>query len=212
MSWLIATPGLKKNPKSLYTPPPAPLHRMQVDGTFDSLFLQDAAHMRKMYTYMCQQCTALEDPISNVACQFLSGRLQISFGVSGVAFFEDGIIYPYFYMTREQRRFLYSIASAIACDMQPKHRYRFCNGCIVLVDHSGKILDQRLVWRMILDCVASSPKHKECLRLLAKVVVQRVMCRVAHSKDMLAHVCSLTDEIFPLPPDEKPDDKEWEDA
>ena len=185
------------------------------DTTFDTLFLRNPAHLRKMYTYMCQQCTALEDPISNVACQFLSGRLHISFGVSGMAFFEDGIIYPYFYMTRDQRMFLYSTAGAIARDAQPSYRHRFCNGCIVLVDFGGKTLDQRLVWRMILDCVASSPKHQECLRLLAKVVVQRVMCRVAHSKDMVSFVCALTDEIFPPGPDEKRHDEhaaEWEDA
>ena len=57
-----------------------------VEGTFEEHFLDNPAHLKKMFTYMCQQCTALEDPISNVACQFLSGRLHISFGVSGMAF------------------------------------------------------------------------------------------------------------------------------
>ena len=182
-----------------------------VEETFDDLFLQNPAHLKKMFIYMCQQCTALEDPISNVACQFLSGRLHVSFGVSGVAFFEDGIIYPYFYMNRTQRRYLYQIASAIACDMQSTQRHRFCNGCIVLVDYSGRTLDQRLVWRMILDCVAGSPKHQDCLRLLAKVVIQRVLCRVAHSKDMMSFVCGITDEVFPPSSDEK-DADEWEDV
>ena len=77
--------------------------------SFEELFLENQDHLKKMFVYMCQQCTALEDPISNVACQFLSGRLHISLGVSGVAFFEDGIIYPYFYMSQTQRRFLYQL-------------------------------------------------------------------------------------------------------
>lgn len=184
----------------------------RVYESYEELFIRNPAHLKKMFIYMCQQCTALEDPISNVACQFLSGRLHISFGVSGMAFFEDGIIYPYFYMNRTQRRFLYQIAGTIACDLQCTEGYRFCNGCIVLVEYGGQTLDQRLVWRMILECVAASPKHQDCLRLLAKVVVQRVMCRVSHSKDMMAFVCALTDEIFPPSQDESADPDEWEDV
>ena len=165
-------------------------------NNMDDLFLRSPSHLKKMFTYMCQQCTALEDPISNVACQFLHGRLYISFGVSGVAFFEDGIIFPYFYLTRPQRQFLYQIASAIACDMPSPQRYRFVNGCVVLTDYSGRTFDQRLVWRMVLECVSESKKHRDCLRLLANVVIQRVMCRVPHSKDVVAFVGTLANEIF----------------
>jgi hypothetical protein len=164
----------------------------------DELFLHNPAHLRKMFTYMCSQCTAPEDPISNMACQFLHSRLHISFGVSGVTFFEDGIIYPYFYLTREQRQYLYSIAGAIARDeLCPQQRYRFCNGCLVLTDYTGKTLDQRLVWRVILECVAASSKHQTCLKMLANVVIQRILCRAQHSKDVIAHVYELAEEIFP---------------
>ena len=148
-----------------------------------------------MFTYMCSQCTAPEDPISNMACQFLHNRLHVSFGVSGIAFFEDGVIYPYFYLTREQRQYLYSIASAIDSE-HIVERYRFCNGCLVLTDYTGQTLDQRLVWRVILECVASSQKHQECLRMLANVVIQRILCRVQQSKDVVQHVYELADEIF----------------
>lgn len=162
----------------------------------DELFLRNPAHLRKMFTYMCSQCTAPEDPISNMACQFLHGKLLISFGVAGVSFFEDGVIYPYFYLTREQRQYLYSIASAIARETECAQRYRFCNGCLVLTDYSGKTLDQRIVWRMILECVASSPKHQGCLKMLANVVIQRVLCRLQHSKDVVAYVYELANEVF----------------
>ena len=162
----------------------------------DDLFLRNPAHLRKMFTYMCSQCTAPEDPISNMACQFLHSKLQVAFGVSGVSFFEDGVIYPYFYLTCEQRQYLYSIASAIARETECTQRYRFCNGCLVLTDYTGKMLDQRLVWRMILECVAASEKQKDCLRMLANVVIQRVMCRLQHSKDVIAFVYGLADEIF----------------
>ena len=164
----------------------------------DALFFQNPEHLRKMFIYMCSQCTALEDPISNVACQFLQGRLHISFGVSGIAFFEDGIIFPYFYLTRQQRQYLYSISSAITCNtpQENPHRYRFSNGCLVLTDFTGRVLDQKLVWRTILGCVASSTKHRICLRLLANVVIQRVLCRAQHSKDVIAYVYQMSDEIF----------------
>lgn len=166
--------------------------------TMEEMFLNDPEHMRKLFIYTCSQCTALEDPISNVACQFLHGRLHISFGVSGIAFFEDGIIFPYFYLTRQQRQYLYSISSAISCNTprESPQRYRFCNGCLVLTDYSGKSLDQKLVWRMILDCVATSSKHRNCLRLLSNVVIQRVLCRARHSKEITAYVYQLSDEIF----------------
>ena len=164
----------------------------------EDLFFRNPEHLRKMFVYMCSQCTALEDPISNVACLFLQGRLHVSFGVSGIAFFENGIIFPYFYLTRQQRQYLYTISSGIASN--PSHsnpqRYRFCNGCLILTDYSGKSLDQRLVWQTILGCVAASSKHKGCLRLLANVVIQRVLCRAQHSKDIIAHVYEMSDEIF----------------
>lgn len=165
----------------------------------DDMFFRNPEHLRKMFIYMCSQCTALEDPISNVACTFLQGRLHISFGVSGIAFFEDGIIFPYFYLTRPQRQYLYSISSGIACGNAPhesQHRYRFSNGCLVLTDYTGKTLDQRIVWRMILGCVATSSKHRGCLRLLANVVIQRVLCRAQHTKDVIEHVYKMSDEIF----------------
>ena len=183
----------------------------------EDLFLRNVPHLRKMFTYMCSQCTAPEDPISNMACQFLHGRLHVSFGVSGVSFFEDGVIYPYFYLTREQRQHLYLIAGAIARDPhaeephttpQPRQRYRFCNGCLVLTDYTGKTLDPRLVWRVILECVAASPRHQECLRMLANVVIQRILCRAQHSKDVVAYVYELAEEIFP----EKKSPQEEEDT
>lgn len=180
----------------------------------DKLFLQSPVHLKKMFIYMCQQCTALEDPISNVACQFLHGRLHISFGVSGIAFFEDGIIFPYFYMQRPQRQYLYQIASAIACEQPPVERFRFINGCIVLSEYSGRNLDPKMVWRMVLECVSESKKHRDCLRLLANVVIQRVMCRVPHSKDIVAYVGVLAAEMFDrvdgAAKTDTPDD-EWED-
>ena len=174
-------------------------HPRQHSDKMETLFLSNQAHIRKMFTYMCSQCTAPEDPISNMACQFLHGKLHISFGVSGIAFFEDGIIYPYFYLTREQRQYLYSIAGAIASESQadnPQQRYRFVNGCLVLTDYTGKTLDQRLVWRVLLECVATSQKHQDCLRMLANVVIQRILCRTHHSKEMIEHVFKLSDEIF----------------
>ena len=174
--------------------------RRQGPTIMDTLFLQNTEHLSKMFTYMCSQCTAPEDPISNIACQFLHCKLQIAFGISGISFFEDGVIYPYFYLTREQRQYLYSIASSIARETESPQRYRFCNGCLILTDFTGKTLDQRVVWRMILECVAASPKHQACLRMLANVVIQRVLCRLQHSKDVIGYVYELADEIFPDSP------------
>jgi len=163
----------------------------------EALFFDNQAHLSKMFTYMCSQCTAPEDPISNMACHFLHRKLFVSLGVAGMTFFEDGIIYPYFYLTREQRQFLYSIASAISRD--PKDcplSYRFCNGCMVLTDYTGRALDQKLMWRVILMCVSESKKHGECLRMLANVLVQRVLCKIQLSKDMIEYVHQLVDELF----------------
>jgi len=126
----------------------------------EDLFLNNTQHLRKMFTYMCSQCTAPDDPITNIAQKFLQNKLHVSFGVSGIAFFEDGIIYPYFYLTREQRQYLYSIASSITREKECAQRYKLCNGCIVLTDFTGKMLDQRTVWKMILQSVAESQKHK----------------------------------------------------
>jgi hypothetical protein len=76
------------------------------------------------------------------------------------------------------------------------------------------------VWKMILESVAESQKHKvcwylfidciwksnhsltnnpplqDCLRMLANVLIQRIMCRTKHSKDVMTHVHSLANEIF----------------
>ena len=63
----------------------------------------------------------------------------------------DGEKREVIYLTREQRLFLYSIAGAIARDQHATvtERFRFCNGCLVLTDYTGKTLDQRLVWRVM---------------------------------------------------------------
>ena len=153
----------------------------------------------------CSQCTAPEDPVSNMACQFLHGRLHISFGISCITFFEDGIIYPadypYFYLTREQRQtrrqYLYSIAGAIASEKPDcPEKYWLCNGCLVLTEYTGKTLDQRLTLRVILECVSQSKKHRDYIRTPANVVIQRILCRAQHLKDMIEHVYLLADEIF----------------
>ena len=108
-----------------------------------------------------------------------------------------GIIYPYFYLTREQRQYLYSIAGAIASEKPDcPEKYRLCNGCLVLTEYTGKTLDQRLTWRVILECVSHSKKHRDYIRTLANVVIQRILCRAQHSKDMIEHVYLLADEIF----------------
>jgi len=163
----------------------------------ENLFFDNQAHLSKMFTYMCSQCTAPEDPISNMACHFLHRKLFISLGVAGITFFEDGIIYPYFYLSREQRQYLYSIASAISRD--PKDcplSYRFCNGCMILTDFTGRTLNQKLMWRVILMCVSESKKHGECVHMLANVLVQRVLCKIQLSKDMIEYVHHLVDELF----------------
>ena len=166
----------------------------------EELFLRNHAHLRKMFTYMCSQSTAPEDPISNTACQFLHGKLHISFGVSGIAFFEDWVIYPYFYLTREQRQYLYSIAGAIAGETgECPQKYRFCNGCVVLTDFTGKTLDQKIVWRVILECVAASSKHQSSLKRLADVVIQRILCKIQQSKEIRSYIRNLADEIFTSP-------------
>ena len=74
----------------------------------------------------------------------------------------------------------------------------------VVRSRAGKTLDQRMVWRMILESVAASAKHQDCLRMLANVVIQRVLCRLQHSKDVVAYVYELVDEIFT---DKAPDDQ-----
>lgn len=119
--------------------------------------------------------------------------------MSGISFFEDGIILPYRRLTHAQRELLYSIAASISRDAPSAchHRYRFVNGCLILPDYSGRTLDQRLVWRVVLKCVAASDKHADNLRLLSNVVIQRVMCRVQHSKDVMAYVHELADDMFP---------------
>ena len=162
----------------------------------EDLFLMNRDLIRKLFTYVCSQCTAVEDPISNVACLFLNGKLLVSFGVSGISFFENGVVFPYFYLTREQRQYLYSIASSIERNETVPHRYRLCNGCIILTQYSGKTFDQKLVWRVLLESVAGSKKHQDCTRLLANIVIQRVLCRVHHTRDMMKCVYDMSDELF----------------
>jgi hypothetical protein len=163
---------------------------LQLDSTgMEELFFDDEAHLRKLFTYMCSQCTAPEDPISNTACLFLGKKMFISFGIAGISFFEDGVIYPYFYLTRDQRQHLYTIASSA-------ERRRFCNGCLILTEHNGKSLDQRRVWRVILKCVCESKTHRDCLRMLADVLVQRILCKIQLSKDVVEYVHQQVEQLF----------------
>jgi hypothetical protein len=100
----------------------------------DNLFLSNplAEHLiSKMFTYMFLQCTAPKDSISKMACQFLSG----------VSYFKDCVIYQYFYLLREQRQYLFLIASAITRETECSQQYKFCNDCLILIDYTGKTIN-----------------------------------------------------------------------
>ena len=160
-------------------------------AAMNELFIENEAFLCKLFTYMCSQSTAIEDPISNTAAVMLRSKLLIAIGVAGISFFENTIIFPYFHMTRQQREYLFELASNIS-----KHRHRFCNGCIILTEFSDRTIDPVMVWTVIFQAIASSKKHAKCMPILVSVVTQRIMSNVHHTRHVMDKVHNLAAQMF----------------
>ena len=60
------------------------------------------------------------------------------------------------------------------------------------------------MWCVILECVAQSEKQGDCIHILAYVVIQRILWKTQHSKDV-SFVYALADEIFEAKKEQAPE-------
>jgi hypothetical protein len=77
------------------------------------LFLCPAA-LERLLTYMCKSGTGSLDPISDSVRALLSCPVQFSVSRYGMGILKGHPVFPYCYMTPEQRQWTYELVRAIA--------------------------------------------------------------------------------------------------
>lgn len=163
----------------------------------NELFFENEPTLMRLFIYHCQHSIYVDDAITQTICMFLEKPISLTIGLHGVSFFNNSVIFPYYHLTEPQRRYLYDFVSKISCDRVPKGFYRLSNGCITMNSENGKKIGNRLVWRVVFNCIKQSDKHVSVHRMLASVTLQRVLCRINMHKTERDFVNDLIEETFP---------------
>jgi hypothetical protein len=165
---------------------------------FRALFLSDAA-LRSQFVHMCKAET--HDPITDAAATMLASNVQFCVGKYGLVLFKGGATFPYTLMSPEQRQFLYELVHAVGSDM-PCHSAIACleNPLTWTVENERILfhtpptkLDPRVVFAILIDCVATS-EHSS--RTLCDLLIQRLGSRVNISRDTIAFVREKSAAVF----------------
>lgn len=149
----------------------------------DEHFFLNEANIMKIFIYHCQHSIYIDDAITQTICMFMDKRITLTMGISGVSFFTNNVIFPYYYLTESQRNLLYEFVASASCETISRGFYRLSNGCITMTAMNDKKLDLRLVWRVVLRCIQRDEQHKKLHRMLASVILQRVLCKIAIGKE-----------------------------
>jgi hypothetical protein len=173
-------------------------HKMSEE--FRALFLSDEA-LRSQFIHMCKTSAEAADPITDSVAAMLTSTMQFCIGKHGLVMFKGGSAFPYTLMNAQQRQFLYELVHAVGSDV-PCHSALAClenplkwtieNERICFYIPPEK-LEQRAVFAILLDCIATSENGSQTL---CDLLVQRLGSRVTISRDTLAFVHERSKAIF----------------
>ena len=167
---------------------------------FRELFMCEDA-LRRQFVHMCKTSAEASDPITDAVCCMMTSTVQFCVGKYGLVLFKGGPTFPFTLMSPRQRQFLYELVHAVGSDV-PCHSALACleNPLTWAVENERILfhmppekLEPRAVFRILLNCVASS-KHGSAL--LCNLLVQRLGSRVNIGRDTLAFVHEHTREVF----------------
>lgn len=167
----------------------------------NALFLSPDSLCRVL-TYMCRAVT--QDPITEATRVMLTTPIQFHLSRHGLGLFKNSAVFPFTYMTLEQRTWLYELVRAIRGDsnhsalsrLEDPLEYTVENDRIFFT-HPAIRLAPTTVFDALLKAMAES-KHAtpDRLKLLISLLLQRIGCRVNVSRETLLHIQTKSTELF----------------
>ena len=165
---------------------------------FHALFLTPAA-LERTLAYMCRTFT--QDPITESVKIMLTCPVQFHVSRFGVGMFKGCGVFPFTYMTKEQRQWLHELVRAIGAEGY--HSALMADEPLVYTIENdriffkgGEMLDSKLVFEILLKSMAKSGEDPSRLRLLVSLLLQRIGCRVPIGRDTIAFVHELSESVF----------------
>ena len=163
--------------------------------------------LKRVLTYMCRAMA--QDPITEAMRVMLTTPIQFHVSRYGLGLFKGSAVFPYTYMSAEQRVWLHDVVRAIRgggnhsalSRLERPLTYTIENDRIFF--HGGGAGDRptRLaptdVFDALLGAMAES-KHTtpDRLQLLMGLLLQRIGCRVHVCRETLVHVQRRSAELF----------------
>lgn len=167
-----------------------------------ALFLS-VESLQQILAYMCR--SGSPDPISDSMRLMLSSPVHFHVSRFGLGLFKGVPVFPYTYMSNEQRTWLYDLMRAIRGDtnhsalsrLDDPLEYTTENDRIFFKDASMTRLEPKLVFdALIYSMTKSTHASPARLKLLVNLLLQRIGCRIQISRDTLTHVQSRTEALF----------------
>lgn len=165
---------------------------------FHAQFLTPLA-LERVLAYMCR--TSTQDPITESIKIMLTCPVQFHVSRFGLGVFKGCGVFPFTYMTKEQRQWLHELVKAIGGEGY--HSALMSTEPLVYTVENDRIffkggepLDAKIVFEVLLRSMAKTDEKKERLKILTNLLLQRIGCRVVIGRDTLAHVHELSERIF----------------
>lgn len=198
-----------------------------------TLFLEPEP-LQRIFVYMCRAST--HDPISETARLMLTTPVQLHVSRFGLGLFKGCAVFPFSYMSKEQRQWLFELLSAMGGDQMHSAlqaidaplEYTAENDRIFFkgdtrpaaaaplppastassassarqaapnhASGNSFLLDPRRVFDALLGAMHDSGHAQpERLRLLARLLLQRIGCQVSINRDLLMYIEGEMDRRF----------------
>ena len=191
------------------------------------LFLEPAA-LERIFVYMCRSST--RDPIAETMRVMLTTPVEFHISRYGLGLFKGCAVFPFTFMTTDQRTWLYELLSSLGGDQMHTVLQRLRDPLDIAAENDRlflrekaapsthtaahtpqptppRVLDPKRVFDALLGAMQRSvhTSRPERMQLLANLLLQRIGCQVCIGRDTLLYIQSEMDRRFhPAPPAAQP--------
>lgn len=165
-----------------------------------SLFLNPDT-LERVFLYMCKTAVTCADPITESVKAMLCNQIQFSVSRCGLGIIKGQPVFPYSFMTTEQRQWVYELVRAISNgDDHHSALARLDDPLTYVVENERIIfrgtttLDAKVVFNVLLDCMFKSERDIHRIQLLNDLLLQRIGGRVQITRETLRHIQSRLEE------------------
>ena len=161
--------------------------------------------LKRVLTYMCRSLN--QDPITETLRVMLTSPIQFHLSRYGLGLFKGSAVFPYTYMTPEQRVWLYELVRAIRGDSNHTALNRLEDPLTFTAENDriflggASLQPVKLAPTDVFDALMAAmaeSRHTtpDRLKLLMNLLLQRIGCRVNIRRETLVHIQQRSDELF----------------